>query len=123
MRTDDERLEKSRKAIVERIAKLNALMLTVIKGHLIIEQAMDSFLEACLLYPEHVRENRFNFSHKAHMCRSLGLNENEDDLWSVLWAVNALRNQIAHSLRPVEIQDSTRSLFVIQTLDGTIRFD
>jgi hypothetical protein len=91
MRTDDERLEKSRKAIVERIAKLNALMLAVIKGHLIIEQAMDGFLEASLFYPEHVRENRFNFSHKAHMCRSMGPDENENDLWTVLWAVNALR--------------------------------
>jgi hypothetical protein len=30
---------------------------------------------------------------------------------------------VGYALRPVEIQDSTRSLFVIQTLDGTIRFD
>jgi hypothetical protein len=73
MRTDDERLGQSRKAIVERIEKLNAVMLTVIEGHLIVEQAMDGFLEASIFYPEPVRENRFNFSHKAHMCRSWGL--------------------------------------------------
>jgi hypothetical protein len=39
----------------------------------------------------------------------------------LLSSIFACRN--CYGLRPVEIQDSTRSLFVIQASDGTIRFD
>ena len=45
MKADDPRLEKSRKEAVERSRKMSALTLAVIRGHLILEQAMDEFLE------------------------------------------------------------------------------
>jgi hypothetical protein len=90
MRTDDPRLEASRKAMEERVNKYNALVLASIKGHLAIEQAMDRFLEASLFHPEHVRESRFNFSHKVQMCRSMSLKQNEDRLWTVVWHANAI---------------------------------
>lgn len=103
MRTDDPRLEASRNAMEERVKKYNALMLAVVKGHMAIEQAIDGFLEVSVFHPEHVRENRFNFSHKLQVCRSMSLKQNEDRLWSVIWAANALRNEIAHDVQTDEI--------------------
>jgi hypothetical protein len=110
MRTDDPRLEVGRKAMEERVNKYNALILAVIKGHLAIEQAIDSYLEVALFHPEHVRESRFNFSHKLQICRSMSLKQNEDRLWSVIWAANALRNEIAHDLQTEEIQNKADRL-------------
>jgi hypothetical protein len=99
----------------ERVNKFNALMLAVLKGHLIIEQAMDELLRASFFHPDHVREDRFSFAQKARMCRSMSLVENKDGLWTVLSAVNKLRNQIAHSLDADEIQkkmDKLRKVFL-----------
>lgn len=95
MRTDDPRLEASRKAMEERIKKYDVLMLAVIKGHLAIEQTLDDFLAASLFHPEYVGD-QFSFARKAQVCRSLSLNQHHDKLWDVLFAFNALRNKIAH---------------------------
>ncbi len=104
MKADDPRLEKSRKEAVERSRKMSALTLAVIRGHLILEQAMDEFLGASLFHPEHVQQSRFQFLHKAQMCKSLSLNQNDDDILALVWDGNELRNKVAHSLSPDDIK-------------------
>ena len=44
MKIDDPRLEKARKEMAERVEKYNALLLSVIKTHLVVEKAMDGLL-------------------------------------------------------------------------------
>ena len=46
MKIDDPRLEKARKEMAERVEKYNALLLSVIKTHLVVEQAMDGLQAA-----------------------------------------------------------------------------
>jgi hypothetical protein len=76
VKTDDERLEKSRKEMQERIEKMDSLALTVSKGHLAIEQCMDDLISAALPHPESVlTENRFSFSRKGHICQALSLGQ------------------------------------------------
>jgi hypothetical protein len=104
MRADDPRLEKGRKEAIERNKQMNALTLAVIRGHLILEQAMDKFLGASLFHPEHVQQSRFQFLHKAQMCKSLSLNQNDDGIWALVWDGNELRNKVAHSLSLDEIK-------------------
>jgi hypothetical protein len=106
VKTDDERLEKSRKEMQERIEKMDSLALTVSKGHLAIEQCMDDLISAALPHPESVlTENRFSFSRKGHICQALSLGQHSDEIWKVFWAVNQLRNKIAHTLLTREIQE------------------
>lgn len=104
MRTDDARLEKSRKEVTERVVKMNALTLAVLRSHLLVEQTMDEFLSASLFHPAHVRQSRFTFLHKAQICRAMSLNQNDDPLWEIFWNANELRNTIAHSLSADEIK-------------------
>lgn len=92
---DEARREELRKAALERAAKFNALMLTTIKGHLIVEQAMDAFLEASLAGPKHIARARFRFSDKVLLCRAMSY-EDEEHAWNVIGSVNGLRNAIAH---------------------------
>ncbi len=98
MKSDDPRLEANLKTMEERAAKFNARMLAVMKGHMIIEQAMDGFLDASLFHADQLRGAKFTFNHKAQLCRALSLNEDKDKSWAVLRAINRLRNQIAHDL-------------------------
>ncbi len=104
MKTDDPRLEQARKEMIERRNKMDAIALAVVRGHLLIEQAMDDFLTASFFHPDHVLEGRFGFLHKAQMCRAMSLNQNEDQLWELLWRANELRNRIAHTLSADEIK-------------------
>src|SRR5262245_41095830 len=105
MKTDDPRLESSRKAMFERVEKYNALVLAVIKVHLAIEQAMDDFISASVSNPQYITEdNRFMFAAKANICLSLSYGQHIDNMWSVLWAMNVLRNQVSHSDESDKIQ-------------------
>jgi hypothetical protein len=91
------------------------------------------FLEASLFHPEHVRENRFNFSHKLQICRSMSLKQNDDRLWSVICAVDALRSEIAHNVQTDEIQkkmDRLRKMYLevltpqqMEHTTGTVLFE
>ena len=94
MKTDDPRLEASLKELLERIKNMDVLTLAVIKGHLLLEQAMDDFIAASVFHPEHVQETRFSFMHKAKVCLSLCFNQNHDRIWDVVWQANSLRNMV-----------------------------
>jgi hypothetical protein len=104
MKTDDPRLTKSLKEAIERGKQMNALTLAVIRGHLLLEQAMDEFIRASLFHPQHVQQSRFQFLHKAQICKSMSLNQDGDAIWELVWDGNELRNKIAHSLSSDEIK-------------------
>jgi hypothetical protein len=104
-------LEAAVKIAQERIENMDKLQLTVSKAHLAIEQAMDEFITAAMPHPESVlTENRFSFSRKGHICEAFSLDKNNEDIWKVFWAVNQLRNKIAHTLSPEEILDKMERL-------------
>jgi hypothetical protein len=114
MKTDDERLEKTRTEMFERVERIDALTLAVIKGHLLIEQTMDAFLEASLPHPGYIL-GRLMFANKSYLCRSMSFDESGDKAWIVLSAVNALRNDIVHEMDPGDIKkgmDSLRTIFL-----------
>jgi hypothetical protein len=110
MRTDDPRLEASRKAMLERVAKYNALMLTTIKGHLLVEQTLDEFLAASLSDPEQIRGARFGFADKVRVCRAMSFDQSEDQLWTVIGCINGLRNAIAHGHGDKKIAEAMRTV-------------
>jgi hypothetical protein len=111
VRIDDPRLEASQKAMFERIEKYNAIVLAVTKGHLAIEDAMDEFIEATAANPQYiVDETRFMFALKAHICLSPCAEHHIDNIWSVLWAMNALRNKVAHTQELEKIQGQMDNL-------------
>jgi hypothetical protein len=46
MKTDDPRLKKSRKEAIERVNRVNEMIVTALKNHLVVEQCIDDFLVA-----------------------------------------------------------------------------
>jgi hypothetical protein len=103
MKTDGAEFKKRVEEAKERLKKLDELRIEAIKGHVLIEEAMDAFLDASLFYPDYVRGERLNFHFKGNL--ALSLNEDKDSLWKVFWAMNELRNKIAHKIDSNEIED------------------
>jgi hypothetical protein len=93
MKTDDPRLEESRKKLLERVQKINELILSVLKNHLLLEQFMNGFLEV-----SGEKYDGLAFAEKAKKSEELKPPEVEPSIWKVLEAANKLRNKIAHTL-------------------------
>lgn len=71
-------------------------MLLVIRGHLILEHVLISFIRAGLSNPEFLKIDRLNFPAKTQLAVAMGLLSK--DLAKTLLHVNGLRNEFAHNL-------------------------
>jgi hypothetical protein len=108
VKTDDPRLEKSRQEMFERVEKMNALTLAVLRSHLLAEQCMGDYLIASGKKPKWVRKQKFWT--KIERCKKLAKREGDDDLWRILATANHLRNSIAHTLSSEEIAEKMKQL-------------
>jgi hypothetical protein len=92
----------------ERVEKMSALTLAVLRSHLLAEQCMGDYIVALGKKPKWVQKQKF--STKMERCKRLAKDEGGDELWGVLNAANQLRNTIAHSLSSEKIAEKMRQL-------------
>src|ERR1700694_1634976 len=91
-------LQKYFDAFGDYVHKVDPLALVILKGHLIVESALDNILSVLFFYPEHLREARLGFVQKVHIVRAFALRKNKAPIWPIILAVNELRNEITHNL-------------------------
>jgi hypothetical protein len=99
VKSDDPRLVESHKRLTERIAKLDEIVLTVLKNHIAVEQFMGEFLEA-----HGKKSNDLTFADKIKACKARNAPEIEKPLWDLLKECNRVRNTIAHKMDEKEIK-------------------
>src|SRR5688572_24507105 len=92
MKTNDPLLEATRHELFERVKRMDELLVTIVKNHIGLEQVMSEFLEASGKEPE-----KMTFYEKIEACEEQAPQEVEAPLWKVFYAVNELRNKIAHT--------------------------
>jgi hypothetical protein len=110
VKADDPRLDQSRKKLFERIERINEMMVTVLKNHLIVEQFMNEFVAA-----SGKKHEDLGFDDKAKLCKELKPQEIDPQIWEVLTKGNRLRNKIAHTLDQAEIKvkmDELRAVYL-----------
>lgn len=90
MKADDPKLEQSRKQAHERLQRINDMMLTVLKNHIMVEQFLNDFLAASK------RSRKHSFAGKIDIAERLEPKEIDGPVWQLLRDCNKLRNQIAH---------------------------
>jgi hypothetical protein len=103
-------LGDARKAWAERRERINNLILSVLKSHLLIEQFMNGMLEAGGKNSEDM-----TFAQKMCECENLKAEEIEDWVFPLLKKANQLRNKIAHTLDQDQIKsrmDEVRATFL-----------
>jgi hypothetical protein len=108
--TDNPEFRKRVEEAKARMAKLDELRIMVIKGHTVVEEAMDRFLDTALSHPQYFMEERPTFHFKGKIAQSLAMKEDKDSLWAVFWALNQLRNKIAHQIDSPEITEKMQYL-------------
>ena len=70
----------------------------LLKGHLLLEEAMSEILDQYIFHREHVDEARLSFAQKMYLSRALCLRKNNFGEWALIAAINTLRNDLAHQL-------------------------
>lgn len=85
----------------------------LLKGHLLIEEALSAVLDQYVFHREHLEEVRLTFAQKAHLARALCLRKNTFGEWELVLAINSLRNDVAHKLNSSE---RSKKLAKVKTL-------
>jgi len=110
MKANDMRLEMAHKEMIERIQKYEERIVTVLKGHLAAEQALNDLLRVAR------RRWKRPFAGKIDVAQKLLLPDLTTEMWDVLKAGNDLRNAVAHGHREgtiaQRIADVRRALLV-----------
>jgi hypothetical protein len=83
---------------VEQFGAVDEATTIVLKGHLLIEEALDGIISNFVFHADPLSEARLSFSQKLHLARSMSVRESENSMWRLGTALNALRNELAHNL-------------------------
>lgn len=83
---------------MNQLRNVDELQQCVLKGHLIIESALDSIISFIFSHPEHIEDRRFGFVHKVNIARAYFVGRNKSQMWDLVLAINSVRNEIAHTL-------------------------
>jgi hypothetical protein len=91
--------EKYNDQFAEQMGSVDELALVLLKGHLIIEGALDNILSLIFFHPEYLDDSRLRFASKVHIARAYCYREPKSTMWTMVLAINSLRNEIAHKLK------------------------
>ena len=69
------------------------------KGHLLIEEALDTVISEFVFHPEFIQAANLRFAQKLSIARAMSLDEHDNEMWGLASGINSLRNELAHSLR------------------------
>ena len=73
--------------------------LCILKGHLLIEESLNSLIENQVVNPTYILRARFEFYQKLNLAQSmLQLNSDDEWVWKAIEKLNQVRNKMAHNL-------------------------
>lgn len=94
--------------------------LSILKGHLLIEEQLNRLIEARLRNPVELSKAKLTFYQKLYLAKSFDLNDRESDwVWIAIEKLNKIRNSLAHSLIDGGMEDRIEDFiqFVKNNLD------
>jgi len=87
------------------------LTLIVLKGHLLLEQRVREFIGERMLSPKALDSARLSFFQLVCLAEALTFpNEDPKRMWDFLRKLNSLRNQLAHDLVPIGIEERVQEI-------------
>ncbi|WP_158684635.1 hypothetical protein [Pseudoalteromonas sp. T1lg48] len=88
----------------------------VLKGHLLVEELLTEFVGLNFSRPNKLKDARFSFHHLLCIARAISKEDSNDNLWSSIEKLNGLRNKLAHSLEPKDLEKRIND-FIAQLSD------
>jgi hypothetical protein len=102
-------LDAEAEAQVERVRKyfvdIEDLTLLVLKGHLLVEESLNSLIALGSEEPHHLEKERIPFLLKAKIAQALWGKRFYRPIWLLVVTLNTIRNDMAHHLESRKLRD------------------
>ena len=86
------------------------LSLIVLKGHLLIEELLYTIVQSSLTaHPASIVDARLSFYQLAQIAMAATYEERLANVWNAIFAVNKIRNTLAHNLEPKNLEKVIRA--------------
>lgn len=82
--------------------------LVLLKIHLLVEEQIRAFLDERLPNPEALAPARLTFNHVACLAEAISREDIHTNVWAAVRKLNQMRNDIAHKLVPVRVEEQLR---------------
>lgn len=92
--------------------------LTLLKGHLLIEEILTAVIVNGVKRPEHLDFVRMQFHQKMKLARALFPGDDYERVWAALKSLNDARNKLAHGLDQAATATAIKKL-----IDSVLQFD
>jgi hypothetical protein len=96
------------------------VVLVTLKAHLVAEETLFGIVKRKLANPEQLEDARLRFPQLVHLARGLLPLDTTGNPWEGLLKLNALRNALAHNLKPRDVSTRVHDLVGSATLNGDI---
>src|ERR1700722_1503850 len=100
--------EKRRERLFRILPATDDLTLVLLKGHLLLEEELNSFLENYTFHYSALKDARLTFRHKLQIACSLCPIPPDGKIWEMATELNKLRNRIAHHVEVPELEKIIR---------------
>lgn len=104
----NEKIAKIQSQLEEHFQHVDAITQVVLKGHLLIEEALERIIGKFVFHPEHMENVNLRFAQKLDVARSMSLDEQDNEMWDLAKVINSLRNELAHSLSSEKRKQKTQ---------------
>ena len=94
----------------EHMPDTDDLALVVLKGHLLVEEVLVELTDLVLPHSQELDNARLTFYQRACVVKA-AIPSKPDDCWPLVFALNSLRNDLAHNLEPPKLQAHLLDLF------------
>jgi len=84
----------------------SSLLGSTLKGHLLIEELMTELLSKTFIKRSRLKEAKLSFHQKLKLVLALDSGLVSDDLGAILTTLNKIRNDFAHEIEPLKLDDN-----------------
>ncbi len=120
-------IDAAAEARIERVRKHlpagNDLTLVALKGHLLVEEALDGLIATACSEPHHLDTVEIRFLVKARLARSLCGHILWPGVWPLIDALNTIRNDLAHNLDSPKLKRRILHFLDIRREQVTLLYD
>lgn len=104
----NQNLAKLQAQFMEHFQYVDATAQVVLKGHLLIEETLDTIIGKFVYHPEHLHNANLRFAQKLDVAKSMSLDEHSNEMWELAKGINSLRNELSHSLKSEKRHQKTQ---------------
>jgi hypothetical protein len=104
----------------EHLTYIDETALIVLKGHLLIEEALGEIIETFVHHADQLENARLTFAQKVAVARSMSLDEHSNSMWQLIASLNSLRNELSHSLKSEKRATKTKDVLDLYAKQGGV---